>query len=65
MWWWCAKWCKFVKIQNGDDLVSDLMLPLCTLILRNWERIGQGGPHQNCSPWWGLGWGAKSWETLV
>jgi hypothetical protein len=41
------------------------MLPLCILILSNRKGISQGGQHQKCSPWWGLGWGAKCWKGLV
>ena len=64
-WWWCAKWCRFVKIQIWPNLESDLMLSLCLLILSNRKRTSQSGQQQSCSTWWGLGLGAKSWETLV
>ena len=64
-WWWCAKLSWFVKIQNGYDLESDLVLQLCLMRLRNVERICMGGFYQSCSPWFGLGWGAKSWDCLV
>ena len=53
------------KSKNWHDLESDLMLHLGLLKLSNRKGTSQGGQHQKCSTWWGLGWGARNWESLV
>ena len=58
-------WVGLQKNQKWHNLESDLMSPICILVLRNRERTSQSGQHQKCSTWWGLGWGAKSWDCLV
>ena len=55
--------CENSKIWGNLESVSTL--PLCILIIINRKGTGQSGQHQKCSSWWGLGWGAKSWEGLV
>jgi hypothetical protein len=37
------------KPKNRHNLKSDLMLPLCLIILRNVEFFCRGGRYQSCS----------------
>ena len=65
-WWsWFAKESWFEKIQMWHDLKSISLFHLCLIIVSNRKGTSQSGQHQKCSTWWGLGWGAKSWESLV
>jgi hypothetical protein len=42
-----------------------LRFQLCLSITLDLARICRGDRYQSCSSWWGLGWGAKSWNCLV
>ncbi len=64
-WWWCAKLSWFVKFQKVDNLVFVSKLLLCLFTIWIWARICRGCFGQSGSPWCCLGWGAKSWQSLV
>jgi hypothetical protein len=64
-WWWWSNWCRFAKLQKGDDLNFASKSPLVTFILVNVSRVNPSGQHKKCSPWYALGWGGKSWPGLV
>ena len=61
--WNLERFCENSKSGGNLESVSKWHLGLTNL--SNGQSFGQSGQHEKCSSWWGLGWGAKSWQGLV
>ena len=57
-----SKICKNSKCEN---VPLNKKCQLWMSIAFDLKRIWHGDLYKKCSPWCGLGWGAKSWQSLV